>query len=158
QFNDNLSWTYGRHSFKFGGDVNYIPISADFTVNFGGLYNFSTLSGSSVSPAFSSFPSFSPVQAYGLGIPQVFVQGVGNPHDAFHLTSLGVYAQDSWKLRTNFTLNYGVRYDNEFTPVFPAVNATSAAAEAALGIVQGIPRDSNNVAPRVGFSWDPQSN
>jgi len=55
----------------------------------------------------------------------------------------------------NFTLNYGVRYDVEFTPTFKPVNALSAAAQDKLGITQGIPRDTNNVAPRIGFAWDP---
>src|SRR5262249_31565486 len=74
QVSDNFSVIKARHSFKFGGDMNHIPVTADCTVNFGGIYNFSELTGSTVSPAFSSFPSFSAVQAYGLGIPQVFIQ------------------------------------------------------------------------------------
>src|SRR5215472_4040175 len=154
QISDNFSLIKGRHSFKFGGDVNRIPVTADFTVNFGGIYNFGELSGSQVSPAFASFPNFSAVQAYGLGIPQVFIQGIGNPHDQFSLTSLGFFAQDAWRIRNNLTLNYGVRYDYEVTPTFPAVNQLSQAAQDALNITQGIPRDPNNVAPRVGLAWD----
>jgi len=52
-------------------------------VNFGGIYNFGELGASSLATAFGviNAPSFSAVQAYGLGIPQVFIQGVGNPHD-----------------------------------------------------------------------------
>jgi outer membrane receptor protein involved in Fe transport len=158
QINDKFSWTTGHHTFKFGGDFNLIPISADFTINFGGLYNFSSVSGTQISPFFSGMPDFSPVQAYGLGLPQVMVQGVGNSLDAFHQTTIGFFAQDSWRLRPNLTLNYGVRYDYEFTPQFPASNAMSQAAQDALNITQGIPRDKNNVAPRVGLSWDPQNN
>jgi hypothetical protein len=156
QFSDNFSLIKGRHSFKFGGDVNYLPITADFTVNFGGVYNFGELGGSSVSPAFSTFPNFSAVQAYGLGIPQVFIQGIGNPHDAFSMTSLGFFAQDSWRIRNNLTVNYGVRYDYELTPTFGAVNQLSQTAQDALNITQGIPRDSNNIAPRIGVAWDPK--
>src|SRR5215831_15995685 len=158
QISDNFSWIKGRHSFKFGADVNYLPITADFTVNFGGIYNFGELSGSSVSPAFSAFPNFSAVQAYGLGIPQVFIQGIGNPHDAFSMTTLGFFAQDSWRISHNLTLNYGVRYDYELTPTFAAVNQISQAAQDAMNITQGIPRDNNNVAPRVGLAWDPKGN
>ncbi len=158
QVNDKFSWMTGRHIFKFGGDFNYIPITADFTINFGALYNFASLSATQISPSFAGMPGFSPVQAYGLGIPQVMVQGVGNSNDAFHQTTLGFFAQDSWRLRPNLTLNYGVRYDYEITPLFRAANAMSQAAQDALHIVQGIPRDNNNVAPRIGLSWDPQSN
>ncbi|HXQ25287.1 MAG TPA: TonB-dependent receptor [Candidatus Acidoferrales bacterium] len=158
QFTDNFSWIKSKHSIKFGADVNHIPITADFTVNFGGIYNFSALSSTDVSQTFSGMPTFSAVQAYGLGIPQVMIQGVGNPHDSFSLTSLGFFAQDSWRIVPSLTLNYGVRYDYEITPLFAASNQLSQNAQNALGITQGIPRDSNNVAPRIGLAWDPQNN
>ncbi|HEX2329022.1 MAG TPA: TonB-dependent receptor, partial [Candidatus Angelobacter sp.] len=159
QFTDNFSWIKGHHSIKFGGDVNYLPVTADFTVNFGGIYNFGELTATSLSPLFSvlgNAPNFSAVQAYGLGIPQVFIQGVGNPHDSFNMTTMGLFLQDSWKVNPKLTLNYGVRYDYEFSPTFAAVNPISAAAENALNITQGIPRDTNNIAPRLGFAWDPK--
>src|SRR5262249_49181559 len=87
QYTDNVSWQLGRHSVKFGADVNHIPLKADFTVNFGGVYNFGELQPGSLNLP-STFggqpvPSFSPIQAYGLGVPQVFIQGIGNPHDEF---------------------------------------------------------------------------
>lgn len=156
QLSDNFSWVRGHHNVKFGADYNHLPITADFTVNFGGIYNFGELSGSSLSPAFQGFPNFSAVQAYGLGIPQVFIQGIGNPHDSFTINTMGFFIQDAWRVNSRLTLNYGVRYDYELTPVFPAVNALSQAAQDALGITQGIPRDNNNVAPRLGFAFDPK--
>ena len=160
QISDNFSLIKGRHSFKFGGDVNHLPVTADFTVNFGGIYNFGELSATSLSSNFGlvSAPNFSAVQAYGLGIPQVFIQGIGNPHDQFALTSYGFFAQDAWRIRNNLTLNYGVRYDYESTPQFKAVNALSQAAQDALNITQGIPSDKNNIAPRIGLAWDPKGN
>jgi hypothetical protein len=154
QFVDNFSWTHHDHNLKFGVDVNHLPLTADFTVNFGGLYNFGNVSPSALGLP-GSFPAFSPIQAYGLGLPQVFVQGIGNPHDSFSNNTLGLYLEDSWRIRPNFTLNYGLRYDVEFTPTFKPVNALSAAAQDKLGITQGIPRDTDNIAPRIGFAWDP---
>jgi Carboxypeptidase regulatory-like domain/TonB dependent receptor-like, beta-barrel len=155
QFVDNFSWVKGDHNFKFGTDINYLPLTADFTVNFGALFNFGQLSATSVNSAFAGLPAFTPLQSYGLGIPQSFVQGVGNPHDEFHNTPLAFYAQDSWRIRRNLTLNYGVRYDVELTQEFAASNQIAGAAQQALGITQGIPRDTNNVAPRIGIAWDP---
>ncbi|HYH00023.1 MAG TPA: TonB-dependent receptor [Terriglobales bacterium] len=152
QFADNLSITKGRHNIKFGVDVNYLPLEADFTVNFGGLYNFSSIN---LPAPFTGFPALSPVQAYGVGIPNNFVQGIGNPHDEFSQKAIGAFWQDSWRVTPRLTLNYGVRYDVELTPTFRPVNAISDAAERALGIVQGIPRDYNNFAPRVGLAYDP---
>jgi outer membrane receptor protein involved in Fe transport len=158
QISDNFSIIKGRHSFKFGADINHLPITADFTVNFGGIYNFSELSAGSLSSNFSlvNAPNFSAVQAYGLGIPQVFIQGIGNPHDSFTLNTYGFFVQDAWRIRNNLTLNYGVRYDYESTPQFKAVNALSQAAQDVLNITQGIPSDKNNVAPRIGLAWDPK--
>jgi hypothetical protein len=157
ELSDNFSWVHGHHNVKFGADYNHLPVTADFTVNFGGIYNFGELTGGQVSPAFSGFPSFSAVQAYGMGLPQVFIQGVGNPHDAFTINTMGFFIQDSWRMSPKLTVNYGARYDYELTPEFAAVNAISQAAQDALNITQGIPRDSNNVAPRVGFAFDPKA-
>jgi hypothetical protein len=163
QVTDNLSWSKGTHNIKVGVDGNYLPLSADFTLNFGGVYNFGAQSLGFDNPLIlpppgTTFPAFSPVQAYGAGIPSNFIQGVGNPHDAFSNTTLGGFIQDSWRIKSNLTLNYGVRYDVEFTPTFSAVNSLSQSAEDRIGITQGIPRDFNNVAPRIGLAWDPHHN
>ncbi len=60
QFTDNFSWTKGKHGMKFGGDFNYLPITATFTVNYGGVYDFGALS------AANSFGSAYPVLAGAL--------------------------------------------------------------------------------------------
>ncbi len=161
QFTDNFSWVKGTHNVKFGVDSNFIPIQADFTVNFGGIYNFGQQSLGFDNPLIPPppgipFPAFNPIQAYGAGIPSNFIQGVGGPRDSFSNTTAAGFVQDSWRVRPNLTLNYGVRYDVEFTPTFAAINSLSQAAENSLGITQGIPRDFNNVAPRVGLAWDPR--
>ena len=46
QFTDNFSWTIGRHNTKFGADFNYLPLTAIFTVNYGGVYDFGSFSSS----------------------------------------------------------------------------------------------------------------
>src|SRR5208282_1635953 len=48
QFTDNFSWSIGRHSTKFGGDVNYLPLTATFTVNYGGVYDIGSIPESEV--------------------------------------------------------------------------------------------------------------
>jgi hypothetical protein len=165
QFADNFSWVKGNHSFKFGADIQRIPIDAAFTVNFGNVYNFGALSASTFGfPATIGavpVPGFSAVQAYGLGLPSTMVQGIGNPNLAFHVTPVGFYAQDSWRIRPNLTLNYGVRYDVEFSSKFgfPSGGAVdNAAAYDALGIQKGFGTDTNNIQPRIGIAWDPWNN
>ena len=61
QFTDNFSWTIGRHNTKFGADFNYLPLTATFTVNYGGVYDFGTFSASSlgfVNPSPTGLPNF----------------------------------------------------------------------------------------------------
>jgi hypothetical protein len=162
QFTDNITWSKGKHSIKFGVDTNYIQLrsakSQIFTLNYGGVFDFGSLSGSSLPGFAPTDPQFSAVQAYGLGIPTIFFQGVGQSDRPFNNKTLGVFVQDSWKVSHNLTVNYGARYDVEFLPIFTPGTAINAAAEKAFGVVEGIPTDSNNIAPRIGIAWDPWGN
>ena len=171
QVTNNLTKIAGNHTMKFGADFNLLLYNALFEVNFGGVYGFPP---NQLFPAAQGFPPFSGVQAYGLGLPESYVQNVGNPNSNFNNPVLGVFAQDSWKIRPNFTFNYGVRYDVQYTkqirPVQPEpftgpgnvglINMPNlfAAGEEIVGIQQGIPRDYNNIAPRIAFAWDPFNN
>ncbi len=171
QFADNVNWLVGNHSFKFGGDLNFVNVDASFQLNFPGLFNFGDLSAGTLAAGFIAglsplAPSLTPVQSYGMGIPGVFIQGFGNPISSIKNKPLAFFAQDAWKIRPNLTLNYGVRYDVELTdtiaPVpfrdpLTGINLTAAdflAAQNQLGVQQGFPRDTNNFAPRVGVAWD----
>jgi len=164
QFSDNLSWTMGAHSTKLGADFNYIPLRAVFTVNYGGVYDFGSLTAADVIPSaiYSSLPTqfartiapFSAVQAYGLGVPGDFIQGLGSPSDSFTNFPMGFFWQDSWRARHNLTLNYGVRYDVEIPPKFKAPTGLAASGYNYLGLQKGIQTDKNNFQPRVGIAWD----
>ncbi len=193
QFTDNLTWIKGRHTFKTGVDVNIIDIAPRggnqiFQLNFGGLYNFGALpsesfvssllqstfglppatadaliAGAQATSPTGRLPALNAVQTYGLGIPQIFIQGLGDSNSPFTLKTFAWFVQDSWRVRSNLTLNYGIRYDIELTPIFrpggPSVNDAGSQligqAEQFLGVVEGLRRDQNNVAPRIGLAWDP---
>lgn len=166
QFADNFNWVWGSHSFKFGGDINFVKIpSAVFELNFAGLFNFGDFTASNLGfPA--SAPAFTPVQSYGLGLPSIYIQGFGNPVSQIKNKPIAFFAQDSWKATKRLTLNYGIRYDVEFTETIAPIgfrdpltgiqlaSADILAAQDALGVQQGIPRDFNNWAPRFGFAFD----
>ena len=168
EFTDNINFVTGNHNFKLGGDFAFIRIpEAIFELNFAGLFNFGGLTASTLNPAFAGAPDFTPVQQYGLGFPSNFIQGFGNPVSSIGNKPMAFFAQDSWKLRPNLTLNYGVRYDYELTeqvPTLPLRDPLSGislsaadiqAAQDAMGVQQGFPRDKNNWAPRLAVAWDP---
>ena len=167
QWTDSLSLVGGNHTFKFGGDIAFIRIpEAVFELNFAGLFNFGGLSASTLNPAFAGAPDFRPVQQYGLGFPTNYIQGFGNPVSRISNKPIAFFVQDSWKIRPNLTFNYGVRYDYELTEQLPALPfrdplsgiSLSAddilAAQNAVNVQQGFPRDKNNWAPRVAVAWD----
>jgi len=168
QFTDNFSWTIGAHDTKFGVDFNYLPLDAIFTVNYGGVYDFGSFSPSNLNAAFNPlpnpadpahpipFPNLSPVQAYGAGLPGDFIQGLGSPKDSFTNKPLGLFWQDSWRVRSNVTLNFGVRYDVEFPPKFKPPQGLALPAYNLLGLQKGIQTDKNNIQPRLGLAYDPK--
>ena len=104
QFSDNYSKVMGTHSLKFGGDFRdqkfnqflYYDINGDFTIQGSGALN-------SVASS-DAYPN------YFLGIPYSYSQGAAQAED---LTNYGLYlfAQDSWKIKPNVTLNYGLRWE-----------------------------------------------
>ena len=122
EFTDNVNLVAGNHNFKFGGDIAFVSIpEAIFELNFAGLFNFGGLAASTLNPAFAGAPDFTPVQQYGLGFPANFIQGFGNPVSRIGNKPMAFFAQDSWKIRPNLTLNYGVRYDYELTEQIPTL-------------------------------------
>lgn len=155
QVTDNFSWAIGRHDMKFGGDFNYLPLNAIFTVNYGGVYDFGAFSLTSLGFP-STFPGLSPVQAYGAGLPGQFVQGFGSPKDSFRNIPIGAFWQDSWRVNSKVTLNYGVRYDVEIPPKFKIASPLAQEAYNTLGLQKGIQADTNNFQPRLGVAWDPK--
>ena len=162
QFTDNFSLSVGRHNMKFGGDVNYLPLTATFTVNYGGVYDFGSFSSAALgfeSPVPDTpFPDLSPVQSYGAGLPGSFVQGLGSPSDKFKNIPIGVFWQDSWRVRPTVTLNFGIRYDVEIPPKFKQPQGLALPAYRLLGLQKGIRTDTNNIQPRIGLAWDPAGN
>ena len=161
QWADDLTWTKGSHTMKFGGDYNFLQLRTGaqqiFELNYGGVYTFSSVDPSALGLPAQAGP-FNAVQAFGLGIPQEYIQGIGNSNHPFNNKALGLFWQDSWKINRRLTLNYGVRYDIEWNPIFPAANSLNDAGEKAFGVIQGIPLDKNNFAPRVAIAWDPWGN
>jgi hypothetical protein len=171
EWTDDVTLIRGNHTFKIGGDFNLIQLRSGkpqiFELDFGGDVNFGGIAASSfgfpncvggTGPACTggiALPGATGLQAYGLGIPTSYIQGIGNSSTPFDNIPMAFFAQDSWKVTRKLTLNYGLRYDLEITPLFAPATAVNASAEQALGVQEGVPRDYKNIAPRFGIAWDP---
>jgi outer membrane receptor for ferrienterochelin and colicin len=170
EFTDNLSMVRGKHTFKMGGDFNVIQLRSAkaqiFELDFGGDVNFGGFAASNFGfpdsvPGVTALPGTTGLQSYGLGIPTSYIQGIGNSNNPFDNIPIAFFFQDGWRMNRHLAVNYGVRYDVEISPLFSPATAVNAAAEGALQVVEGIPRNYKNVAPRAtGFSmiircWPP---
>jgi outer membrane receptor protein involved in Fe transport len=157
QLQDNFTYTHGPHTFKTGVDLRYIPINLlQGQLYGGGDYSFAALNATDLSPSLAGLPGFSAIQAYGLGIPQSFVQGIGNTTFKYDLKVLGAFLQDSWRATSRVTLNLGLRYDVEAFPTQLALNANTNTAERIYGTREGIRLQDTNFAPRIGIAYDPR--
>jgi hypothetical protein len=176
QWIDNLSHTTARHSFKVGGDIRYTQLNRLYDLAFNGQITFSGLDNTAGAGG-TNIPN--PLIDFALGIPDGALQFVGDSHRNFRFTSYGVFAQDSFRLRPNLTLNYGLRYElntvlheahgrlsswwpqkyTTFLPLDPNVQTNLPALEASGIVTQNgvggvYTGDHNNFAPRIGLSWD----
>lgn len=111
QLLDNVTWTEGKHTVKFGGDYRYLSALYDnpFLTSQLGIYKFNN----SVTKSIIG----NPFAAFLLGVPdsdqistdlQPDTQGYGN--------SYAFYVQDDWKVSPRLTINYGLRW--EYHPMF----------------------------------------
>ena len=139
QFIDVVSLTRGKHSWKFGADLNFDRIFNFFPGLFTGQYTFNS---------YALFASNTPA-----AFTQNFA-GAGTDGGTTHpnLNEYGLFVQDDWRVSPKLTLNLGLRYDLQDL-ADPQVRNPSAAL-AAIGLDTTTPvRDSNNIAPRFGFSY-----
>ncbi len=108
QWSDSLSWVKGSHTFKFGGDVRRQRFDQTLYYNINGLYSYYGGSANDVG-------SDDLMPNYLLGLPDSFSQGSAQVENV-RSSIFAVFAQDSWKIRKNITLNYGLRWEL-FTPL-----------------------------------------
>ncbi|MFY9908699.1 MAG: carboxypeptidase-like regulatory domain-containing protein [Candidatus Sulfotelmatobacter sp.] len=142
QWSDNLTWVKGTHTFKFGIDVRRQRFDQYYYYNVNGYYQF--YNGGSNSIFTSDGDNYA---EFLLGLSDSYGQGSGQREDV-RGTSVYPFAQDSWKIKPNLTLNYGLRWELDTPPTDisghvetfrPGQNSTiypcalSAAGEAELG-------------------------
>jgi Carboxypeptidase regulatory-like domain len=157
QYRDDLFWLKGRHSVKAGAELLYTKHGGFFQQNVRGRVtscgstptpsDFATMFPKGTSDAASwNLAAISAVCNKGTGT--TYVQGYGDFTVNVPRTILGFWFQDDWKILPRLTANLGVRYDND-------LGAFTGGPKLTNGLLTPKSNDNNNIAPRVGFAYDP---
>ncbi|MGA8270932.1 MAG: carboxypeptidase regulatory-like domain-containing protein [Candidatus Sulfotelmatobacter sp.] len=108
QWSDSLTWVKGAHTFKFGVDVRRMRFDQYYYFDLNGEYTFDNSGPNGIIPADGD-----QYAEFLLGLADGYTQGSGQREDV-RSTAAYPFAQDSWKVKPNLTLNYGLRW--EFSP------------------------------------------
>jgi hypothetical protein len=107
QLSDNYSKVIGAHNLKFGGDLRFQRFDQLLYFDINGDLSFTS---STSSPVGNDLGFSDAYPNYFLGLANAFFQGSAQ-HELVRSTSLYLFAQDSWKIRPNVTVNYGLRWE-----------------------------------------------
>lgn len=121
---DMLTRVSGNHTWKLGGRLRRVHTTDTTSANFAGTFVFSSLE--QFRQVLLGVPGARPAQFTLVG---------GEPRESVRQWDFGVFIQDDWRVRPNFTLSAGLRYEKQ-TNIGDAVN----------------------FAPRVSFAWSPWGN
>jgi hypothetical protein len=160
---DAVSWTRGKHNWKFGAGFSPYQENLVYDYYTNGEFDFYSLSGSTASG--------NPYADFLLGAASGYFQGALAPSN-IRSKSTYVFGQDEWHVTRNVVLTLGLRYEYN-TPKADTEGRTFSVipgeqsqrfVNAPLGMVfpgdPGAPKGTNfpdkkNFAPRFGFAWDP---
>jgi hypothetical protein len=160
QVTDAFSKVIGKHTMKYGAEFHADQVNAHAIAQFNGSFVFS---GTETGVDFADFL---------IGTPSQYNQSQLNPFYARN-KYVGAFAQDSWHVRPNLTLNYGLRWDRvaPWSEKYNQISTFVAGAQsqvfpgAPTGILYpgdpGVPNTlapigNLSFAPRVGLAWSPQ--
>ncbi|HEY6302754.1 MAG TPA: carboxypeptidase regulatory-like domain-containing protein [Terriglobales bacterium] len=110
QWSDGLTWVKGNHTMKFGVDVRRGQFDQFYYYNVNGDYNFYGTGNDVIGGADGDY-----YPQYLLGLADNYSQGSGQS-EAIRTFSIYPFVQDSWKIRPNLTLNYGLRWEFNTPP------------------------------------------
>jgi trimeric autotransporter adhesin len=111
-FSDNVVWTHGKNSWRWGGDFRRVQLNTETDSNARGSFVFTGLNTSQLNAAGQPLPGTGYDFAdFLLGLPQQTSVQFGQNNFHFRGNYWDLYAQDEWKVRGNLTLNLGVRYE-----------------------------------------------
>ncbi len=157
---DTVSRVIGSHTLKLGGQFHWDQVNEHPNATFNGTFN---IDGTETGSAFADFL---------IGVPSNFTQSTGQP---FYLRNRyeGLFAQDSWRARSDVTLNVGMRWDyimpfwekyNQIQTIIPGRQSILYPGAPEGLVVPGDPEipstispsKADNFAPRIGIAYAPQ--
>jgi hypothetical protein len=140
QLVENLNWTKGRHTFKFGFDGRNVISPQHFIQRERGDYNWSTLEGFLTDAVPDDFAE------RNLGSTSYY----GNQWATY------LYANDNWRVRNNLTLDLGLRWERTTVPTGQALQSLNSLADVpGLISFHGPHTQNRNFAPKVGIAYSP---
>jgi hypothetical protein len=148
QIQDNLAWNRGNHAIKLGTNIVENRIQSFFVPTIRGLLRYATLN------AFVN--DFA--EAANINKPLPGGEAINN----YNWFDVHFYGQDEWKIRPNFALTYGLRYERPGEATLSLLPANERIVGIAGGdqrfAMQPVPKiDRNNFQPRLGFNWNPRT-
>lgn len=187
QQQNTFSATLGNHFVKTGFDLRQQKVNNFFLPNFLGVYRFAAAglanpsatgtpvctlcrffqSSGAALPAAGTAATATAFENLLLGRPDRVTFALGDPNIKTSQNDFFFFVQDDWRVRSNLTLNLGVRYEYSTTPFNPIIerinereaNPATAIFNTAFPLetrtAQKLKTDKNNFAPRVGFAYSP---
>lgn len=156
---DNLSWTKGDHSMKFGGEVRQYFVKFD---QLGGItYSYGSLADFALNRNLTAAYIGDLSQPGDFRLQTDPITTIARPFsglsEAEQYYVIG-YGQDEWRIRPNVVLNYGLRY--EYYSVNKEKNDRAVIFDVATGQLKDPSSDfyktSHNFGPRLGATWTPE--
>lgn len=142
QIADTFSWSKGKHAFKFGAQYNHFIYPQFFLSRSYGDYWYSSLQ-EFINDQLPSQPGRT-------------LRGAGTGSFLGTQSAFYYFAQDDFRVTPKLTVNLGLRYEFWTNPVGSETQSLNAISSVPGVITFGVPKtDKNNIAPRVGFAYDP---
>lgn len=162
---DALTWIRGAHQIRVGGEYRRVILNVDYHTNQRGTFTFNGASGPwATNPTESDLAADENTLILADFLGGYLASGNisrGDQARDVYVNTFSGFAQDSWRLRPNFSLDYGVRYDYEGAlhngdknlSVFEPNDGGIVFQGAGIGAIY--PPVYDNFSPRVGFSYQP---